>query len=295
VPIAQPSNVPTTQSAHIPSGNAAGGNAGPSTDPIIPSAVSVAMTQHPFLNQGVTGSLQGSASTNTAAGPNQPSQSMTATAPTYILLCVDRHGKIRSTQMSVTDFTSDDEFFEALKSHYRELRGFWHYWFHPEEFDHCSFSKFERYFVDHLSWKCNELPDHIDYQYIKQLPLKPYVAPIPPEEWRHRIQGLKTGQRLEALPLIPQRVQRFQISTHVSREDLWGLQVEYRPSFKIILLWHIVITAGGWAFIGWWLKGHPGDLQNAVVVITIIIGVLGFFWSSIDKRFAHRREKLKIG
>lgn len=149
--------------------------------------------------------------------------------------------------------------------------------------------------MDCLSWKCNELPDNVDYQYMKQLPLKPYVAPIPPEEWRHRIQGLKTGQRLEALPLIPQRVQRFQISTHVSREDFWDLNVEYRPSFKVILAWYIVITVGGWAFIGWWLKSHSGDLQNAVVVISIILGELILFSSLIEKRFNHRREKFKIG
>ncbi|CAO2651710.1 Nn.00g042800.m01.CDS01 [Neocucurbitaria sp. VM-36] len=294
VPIAQPSNVPSTQPANTPSGTPAFGNTGPSTNPSLPSAASVA-TPYSVPNQGGTGGYQGNTSTSSALGPTQPSQSATAPPLTYVLLCVDRHGKLRSAQMNVKDFKSDDEFFETLKSQYRGLRGFWHYWFHPEEYDYCSFSKFERYYVDHLSWKCNELPDHTDYQYIKQLPLKPYVAPIPPEEWRHRFHGLKTGQRLEALPLIPQRVQRFQISTHISREDFWGLNVEYRPSFRIILAWHVLITSGGWGFIGWWLKGHPGDLQNAVVVITVILGVLILFWSLIDKRFTHRRDNFKIG
>lgn len=212
---------------------------------------------------------------------------------TFILLCVDRRGRLRPAQLNVADYPSDDEFFQSLKSTYINLRGFWHYWFHPEELDHCSFSKFERYFVNSLSWKCNELPEDAEYEYTRQLPLKPYVAPIPPEEWRHRFQGLKTNAHLEALPLIPQRLRRFQLSTHVRREDLWGLNVEYRICLKVVVMWHFFITAGGWIFVGWWLGDHPGDLQNAAVPISLILGTLVLFWTSLDKRFSQRRAEFK--
>lgn len=220
----------------------------------------------------------------------QTPQQISRTYPTFVLLGVDRGGKIRPTQLNVIHYKSDDEFFSALKSNYIKLRGFWHYWFHPEELDHCSFSKFERYYVRSLSWKCNELPDGVEYEYTRQLPLKPYVAPISPEEWRHRFQGIDTGVRLEALPLIPQRVRSFQLSTHVRREDFWGLNIEYRLCLKVVLVWHLVFTAGGWIFVGWWLKEHPGDLQNAVVPISLILGVLIVFWSLLDRRFSQRRE-----
>ncbi|KAJ9611408.1 hypothetical protein H2200_004592 [Cladophialophora chaetospira] len=252
----------------------------------------------PYTNLSAQGAPIGGGPSNSQQRPSTATQTQTPQqvrpiTPTFILLCVDRRGKLRPAQLNVTDYQTDDEFFKALKAQYVKLRGFWHYWFHPEELDHCSFSKFERYYVDSLSWKCNELPEDTEYQYTRQLPLKPYVAPIPPEEWRHRFQGLKTESRREALSLIPQRVSRFQLSTHVRREDFWGLNVEYRICLKVILMWHSLITAGGWIFIGWWLKGHPGDLQNAVVPISLVLGVLVLFWTLLDKRFSQRREEFK--
>ena len=64
---------------------------------------------------------------------------------------------------------------------------------------------------------------------------------------------------------------------------MWGLHVELRPSFLVVLMWQIVITAGGWAFMAWWLSRHPGDLQNAAVPVTLIVMAVMALWAPISK------------
>ena len=64
---------------------------------------------------------------------------------------------------------------------------------------------------------------------------------------------------------------------------MWGLHVELRPCFLVVLMWQIVITAGGWAFMGWWLSRHQGDLQNAAVPVTLIVMAVMALWAPIRK------------
>lgn len=64
---------------------------------------------------------------------------------------------------------------------------------------------------------------------------------------------------------------------------MWGLHVELRPSFLVVLMWQIAITAGGWAFMGWWLSSHKGDLQNAAVPVTLIVTAVIALWGPIRK------------
>ena len=64
---------------------------------------------------------------------------------------------------------------------------------------------------------------------------------------------------------------------------MWGLHVELQPSFLVVLMWQVAITAGGWAFMGWWLSRHQGDLQNAAVPVTIIVTAMMALWAPIGK------------
>ena len=64
---------------------------------------------------------------------------------------------------------------------------------------------------------------------------------------------------------------------------MWGLHVELRPCLLVVLMWQIVITAGGWAFMGSWLSSHKGDLQNAAVPVTLIVTAVMALWAPMRK------------
>ena len=64
---------------------------------------------------------------------------------------------------------------------------------------------------------------------------------------------------------------------------MWGLHVELQPCFLVVLMWQIAITAGGWAFMGWWLSRHQGDLQDAAMPITLIVTAMMALWAPIGK------------
>lgn len=64
---------------------------------------------------------------------------------------------------------------------------------------------------------------------------------------------------------------------------MWGLHVELRPCFLIVLMWQIIVTAGGWAFMGWWLSRYHGDLQNAAIPVTLIVTAIMALWAPIGK------------
>ena len=64
---------------------------------------------------------------------------------------------------------------------------------------------------------------------------------------------------------------------------MWGLHVELGPSFLAVMMWQVVITAGGWVFMGWWLLRHSGGFQDAAVPIKIILTAMLTLWNSIGE------------
>jgi hypothetical protein len=189
------------------------------------------------------------------------------------------------------DSTTDDEFFEAFRKKYRSLRGFWRYWLHPRHFAFCHATKFEKFYVESLGKVYNEMPEEKNYLYIPKPAPVPYVAPLTVHEWEKRFHGcVKTRGLNDALQRIPKRNQPFQLSTHSCREYMWGLHAHSRISARMVVLWQFFITLGGWCFAAWWLKDHHGDLQNAAVPVTLIIGALMLLWLPLNEKFKDSHE-----
>jgi hypothetical protein len=226
---------------------------------------------------------------STIPGPSQTRQTPVnnSSGHNFVLLCVRRGTKLRHAQIDTTRCADDDEFFQEFRREYRRLRGFWRYWFDPRQFAYCHFSKFTRYYVNRVAKVRNELPEATEYIYTPKPPDKPYIPPIPPEEWNDRYYSLiDTRGIMEALPKIPRRDKRFQLTTHVSgREDMWGLHVEFSPSLVIIAMWQVAISSAGWVFLTWWLTRHNGDWQNAGMPVTLILTALVVFWAPLSEKF----------
>ena len=204
----------------------------------------------------------------------------------YVLFCIYQTNQIRHAQVQTAKCKTDEDFFEHLRQEYCRLRGFWRFWFSPLQFDHCEFVKFTRFYVNELAKVCRDLPVDLMYQYNPRPPGPHDDPPTSPHEFRRRFYTHLANPcgRGEAMERIPKRQKRFQVNLHVDgREDMWGLHVELRPWLFIVLIWQVIITAGGWAFMGWWLSRHNGDLQTAAVPITLIISALLTLWLPISE------------
>jgi hypothetical protein len=244
----------------------------------------------------VPGSYPSSSSNTTNDPSSPPIATHDSTAPSdtnnqppkesYILFCIYQRSQIWHAQIRTTKCRTDEDFFDQLRQEYRRLRGFWRFWLSPLQFDHCEFVKFTRFYVNELAKVGRDLPIDLVYQYNPRPPGPRDDPPISPHEFRRRFYTHLANPcgRGEAMERIPKRQKRFQVNLHVDgREDMWGLHAELRPCFLIILTWQIIITAGGWAFMGWWLSRHNGDLQNAAVPITLIVSALLMLWVPISE------------
>ncbi|KAL9105458.1 MAG: hypothetical protein Q9227_009367 [Pyrenula ochraceoflavens] len=208
----------------------------------------------------------------------------------YLLLCVERWGRNRAAEMPVFSSDSDDVFFERFKIYYRDLRGFWQYWLDPRQLAFCHATHFEKWNVSKLAKVCDGMPDvgRVDYEYVPKPPAEPYRhPPVSEHEWLERIyDNVQTGGLREAIPLLPMRTKRHQIHVHLTgREKMWGLHARLRPSAKLIIIWMMFITVGGWVFIPLWLRAHGGDLQNATTPIIVIMTALAVLWIPLSGKF----------
>lgn len=57
----------------------------------------------------------------------------------------------------------------------------------------------------------------------------------------------------------------------------WGLRACEALSFFRILILFLIIQAGPIAFFIYWLRKHPGDLQNASVPLFLAFALMGTF------------------
>lgn len=197
----------------------------------------------------------------------------------YILFCIYQTNQTAKCKI-------DEDFFEHLRQEYHRLQGFWRFWFLPLQFDHCAFVKFTRFYVNELAKVCRDLAVDLMYRYNPRPPGPHDDPPISPHEFRQRFYTHLANPcgRGEAMECIPKRQNRFQVNLHVDgREDMWGLHVELRPWLLIVLIWQVIITAGGWAFMGWWLSRHTGDLQTAAAPVILIISALLTLWLLISE------------
>lgn len=235
------------------------------------------------------GSITNIASQKATSMPSIPRTRSNSPQPSalYILFCAFRGIQLQHSQLEIAKCRNDDIFFENLRLEYKRMRGFWRYWLDPRQFDHCEFVKFTRFYVGELARVGQDLPQSVLYQYQPRPPGPHDNPPITPHEFRVRFYRLRnTCGSKEALDRIPKRAKSFQVNLHIGGvEHMWGLQAVLRTSFVMVAIWQVLITAGGWAFMGWWLSRHSGDLQNAVIPVTVIITAIMVLWLPLNEKF----------
>jgi hypothetical protein len=94
-------------------------------------------------------------------------------------------------------------------------------------------------------------------------------------------------RKADALERIPKRDREI-IEDGDGREIFWGLLADEEIQALRVVIYNVILLAGPIAFWILWLKmGHPGDLQNASVPVTIALSsfaMLSSFWMLLRKR-----------
>lgn len=62
------------------------------------------------------------------------------------------------------------------------------------------------------------------------------------------------------------------------REYAWGLEASHSISFVSMLVYHVFMLAGPFAFWGWREWRNPFDLQNASTPLAAVGVLLSLFW-----------------
>lgn len=141
-----------------------------------------------------------------------------------------------------------------------------------------------------------ELPEATNSEYHYRLKPTDAVPPIGQHEFKMRYYECLTGgeshvhwwracrkqcrKKKDALEKIPKR-DREVIEDGDSREVFWGLLAVEEIQFVRVLVYHVLCLTGPLVFwILWISMGHPGDLQNASVPMTVALGFVALLSSS---------------
>lgn len=143
-----------------------------------------------------------------------------------------------------------------------------------------------------------DLPSGVEYEYDPRPP-RATNPPIPRHEFEMHLNACDQPCRWswfyfhECMPQlntsssitsIPKKHDRFNITAASSSNSptdafAWGLEARHSISALYLVIYHVLIVAGPFAFWAWWMTEYPGDLQNASVPVTVVLGLLSLFWS----------------
>ncbi|KAH6698143.1 hypothetical protein BKA61DRAFT_497437 [Leptodontidium sp. MPI-SDFR-AT-0119] len=204
-------------------------------------------------------------------------------------------------QIKIKEYSNDNAFFQCLTQAYKKHRGFWRYWLSIWQLAYCDFVKFQKLRANRIIHHSKSLPEDIVYEY-RPRPPTAENPPIVPHEFELAFSACSSKCSLSALhdcvepPLgtfaierIPKRKGLIEINGD-NPEFAWGIQAQHAISFFRILMYHLLIFAGTFAFWACWLVTHPNDLQNAAVPLTTVAVLLSLFWSSAGLLKAFREQ-----
>jgi len=91
----------------------------------------------------------------------------------------------------------------------------------------------------------------------------------------------RPSSRRIAMQRIPKKSTEWEIKGAVDETDYaWGLEVRHRLSFFKVLGYNILILLGPFTFWAWWQgKVNLLDLQNASIPATVVVSLLGMFYT----------------
>ncbi|KAF3177509.1 hypothetical protein TWF788_007712 [Orbilia oligospora] len=195
----------------------------------------------------------------------------------FVVHCTDNRAVMKVIRMLVIH--RDSDLFQSLRENYNLIRG-WRRFFSFTTICDIQWVRFKRYSTKPVS-KSDGLCDNIfeslpdradrDYQIDIREPPKPMIRPI---SRQHIMELYETSKDLENCNECLRTAMPKWVGSNADtklKESAWGIySVEGFALFKILIWAFIVNLVPIIFFVPWWLKTHPGDLQNAFVPNAVV-------------------------
>ncbi|KAL4793726.1 hypothetical protein BDV19DRAFT_366128 [Aspergillus venezuelensis] len=213
----------------------------------------------------------------------------------YVLLLVRRNSRYLLSQIDVHQY-DDNTFFQALRSDYYRLRGRMRNWFSVWRYSHCDFYQFNKFddaaYAPKTKDDYPQTRDEYDYSPDPMV----IIPPITEHEFYCRFyscfksNGLSihslhscrkaSGNSCDALNLLPKKKVRLE-EYGDKRQMFWGIYAQEIICFRWVVAYNILCLLPVIVFLFLWIfpLGYKGDLQNAAVPLTAMVGLLTLFWS----------------
>ncbi|KAI1613913.1 hypothetical protein EDD36DRAFT_473920 [Exophiala viscosa] len=258
------------------------------------------------------GSSLGSRSASPASSTD--ATSVGSASHMYVLLGISgMRSTLELKHMNVIkDTNTEAKFFRKLNDLYRSARGFLRIWLSIWRLRHCEFVKidwqFRKFRPNRVIELCRDLPeDKLEYTYSPCPPQITVSAPgITRHMWQHalrpcdrRMMGLALGfcasgwfhdcveslnpGSTEYIVRLPKKHSEWLIDTE-GIDDAFGILTKEEPSILYVLVYHIVILAGPFAFWAWTMpregrQDGSWNLQDPSVPVTVVLALLSLFWA----------------
>ncbi|KAL4734433.1 hypothetical protein BDV11DRAFT_174782 [Aspergillus similis] len=214
----------------------------------------------------------------------------------YVLLLVRRSNRHCLSQIRVHR-SDDNAFFQTLRSDYCRLRGWLRNYLSVWRYSHCDFYQFEKFDDSRYAPKLkDDYPKSRDHYEYNPYPMD-IVPPITDHEFnsrfyecycsnKHRLLHFfhpckkASGHSCDALQLLPKK--KTQLEQHGDkRQPFWGIYAQEIVCFRWVVAYHVVCLLPMVVFFFLWMfpLGFKGDLQDAAVPLTLMLGMLSLFWS----------------
>ena len=91
----------------------------------------------------------------------------------------------------------------------------------------------------------------------------------------------RRGHCREIIHLLPKKLSQLDENSD-QREFFWGMYAQEVVCLRWLLFWNVIcISPLLWFFFMWLFRwGHSGDLQDASVPVTMVMGMLSLLWSA---------------
>ncbi|KAF8241872.1 hypothetical protein K440DRAFT_641098 [Wilcoxina mikolae CBS 423.85] len=210
-----------------------------------------------------------------------------------VMCCVPRteqHSLLAQLPQAQERLSSDEQFFRELRGVYNAIRG-WRRWFGLSCVTRITFLRFSRYRIRHDYADCHgpeglptiKDPEYEEYEFCPKPP--PTPAAIPRCLLLHLFKDPScAGTTSAVLENIPKRI-NGELPHDVT--TAWGLQLQQTLCHKRVTCLFLAFWILSMAFAGWWISGHPGDLQNAAVPGTVFAAVGTVLVAILPAHFSH--------
>jgi hypothetical protein len=213
-------------------------------------------------------------------------------------------------QVGDLELSSDLVFLRKLKKEHTLLRGRIRSYLSLWKLDHWEFVKFRRYqsMRERIIMEKIDLPppEAKDYDFLPRPPNTTAEELISHHEFQMLMRVCTSSHRFTPYNIfhdclrfdsscdwlvkrLPKKLTQIEVDAYDQVNDIaWGIEAKFVLSAIRVFALHLLFFLPSLGFWIWWQNGHPGDLQNASIPISVFLGFASMFWSTVTISNSYR-------